>query len=77
MMYMNSSSSGNFGLLAGTGSAAAGGLLYGGAYAGSKGLMNRQLNPDELKQELVANTVGGALSGAGLYGLSKLARKGR
>lgn len=77
MIYMNFSSSGNFGLLAATGSAAAGGLLYGGAYAGSKGLMNRKLSPDEFKQELVGNTVGGALSGAGLYGLSKLARKGR
>lgn len=64
--------SANFSLLNAAASAAGGGLLYGSGYGLSKMLQGDELTPEDVKDEAIANTVGGAVSGAGLYGLSAL-----
>jgi hypothetical protein len=65
----------NFSLLGATGSALGGGLLYGGGYALSKKITSpKNITPEQARDEVLANGVGGALSGAGLYAASKLAK---
>lgn len=63
-----------FSLLNAAGSTALGGVLYGGGSAATK-LLNpkERVTEEQIQQELLANAAGGALSGAGMYGISKLA----
>jgi len=63
----------NFSLLNAAGTTALGGVLYGGGSSATK-LLNpkEELSEEQIKQELLANAAGGAVSGAGLYGISKL-----
>lgn len=54
-----------------------GGALYGGTYVGTKKLMGEDLNTDQAKRELAANSSAGAVSGLGGYLLTKaMTRKG-
>lgn len=74
-IYMNNSKTpkSNFSLIQAGGIAGLGGMLYGGAYTGVKDALSaNKLSPEELRNEVLANAAGGAASGLGIYGLSKL-----
>lgn len=63
----------NFSLLNAAGTTALGGVLYGGGSTASRLLRPKEeLTEEEIKQELLANAAGGAVSGAGMYGINKL-----
>jgi len=42
-----------------------GGALYGGTYVGTKKLMGEDMNSEQAKRELAANSTAGAVSGLG------------
>jgi hypothetical protein len=71
--YHYMSTRADFGLLGAVGSSLAGGALYGGGYSLSKLATNPEdMTPEDVKKEMLANAVGGAVSGLGLYAASKI-----
>lgn len=56
-------------------SALGGGLLQGGAYVGSNLAMGDEVNKQEAKKEVLANTAAGVSSGVGGYLITKALNK--